>query len=205
MCWCALDADCHVDSLLRFANPVASPLRSGSGWIQDPNQGFTATGAVFSDDRRHRYTLWRRWNHFGPGERIIAYVGLNPSTADEAKNDPTVKRCVNRAQAAGFDGMVMLNLFGYRATDPREMKDFPEPVGLHNDDAISAVAEIAEKIVCCWGTHGRFKARDESVLGLLRPFSKKLCCLGLTVRGQPKHPLYLKSDTPFTPFSEVLI
>jgi hypothetical protein len=84
---------------------------------------FDEAGAAFSEDRRHRYELWRIWDR---KVRKMVVIGLNPSTADETKNDPTIRRCINFAQRERCGGLVMLNLFGFRATDPKVMKLEPK-------------------------------------------------------------------------------
>lgn len=155
----------------------------GMAWIEG-----TPTGAVFSDCRVYRYTLWRRWGDGG----LCSFVGLNPSTADESKNDNTVTRCITFARDWGFGGMVMLNLFGLRSTDPKGLKRVRDPVGLENDAALLAVAELSSQVVCCWGNHGEYRGRGFVVQRMLSRFP--LWHLGLTKRGCPKHPLYLPRD-----------
>ena len=103
------------------------------------------SGAIFSPCRTWRYTLTRDWL-LGNGERV-AFIGLNPSTADETLDDPTIRRCINYAKAWGYSGMTMLNLFGYRATDPEDMKAFREPIGPENDAHIIAEAGKAEEAI----------------------------------------------------------
>lgn len=85
---------------------------------------------IFSPCREYRYTLYREW---APGDKVVMFIGLNPSTADEVNNDPTVRRCINYAKQWGYTGMYMTNIFAYRATDPNVMKAHPEPVGAEND------------------------------------------------------------------------
>lgn len=160
-------------------------------------------GATFNHNETHRYILWRVWNY--PTEcapRMRAYIGLNPSTADEEIVDPTVCRCVTRAMNDGFDGMFMLNLFAFRATDREEMKRHPEPIGSLNDWLIDEVCcHYADQIVCCWGVDGAHLGRAAQVLDWLRPkYAAKLGCLGLTLKGQPKHPLYLPFANPVIAF-----
>lgn len=99
--------------------------------------------------------------------------------------------------AWGFDGMLMLNLFAFRATDPKNMKSFPLPVGVLNDNVIHEVQSTCDAVVCCWGSHGDWLNRGEKVRDDLRLMCReKLFHLGLTAGGQPKHPLYLKATTP---------
>jgi hypothetical protein len=147
-------------------------------------------GATFSPCRRYRYDLWRRW--IG-GEGYAMFIGLNPSTADEVQDDPTVRRCINYAKAWGYAGLCMTNLFGFRATDPRDMKAEPEPIGADNDATLCARAKDAGVVVAAWGVHGAHIGRADTVRGMI----PGLHCLRVTKEGCPAHPLYLpKTLTP---------
>ena len=133
----------------------------------------------------------------------MAFIGLNPSTADEESNDPTVRRCMQFAQMYGYSGMVMLNAFAYRATDPKVMKAFDSPVGPLNDDAILWMSLRVARVVCCWGVHGSYLDRGRQLVKMLRRNSDvPLWHLGLTKHGHPKHPLYLSGKTPLLRWSE---
>ena len=103
--------------------------------------------AKFSACRTYRYTLWRIW---GGGKRFVQFIGLNPSTADEFKNDPTVRRCIIYAKDWGFDGICMTNLFAYRSTNPAVMKKQAEPIGEENDEWLLEIASRSELIVAAW-------------------------------------------------------
>ncbi len=107
--------------------------------------------AKFSNDRKYRYELWRRWK---PGGEYAAFICLNPSTADETADDPTVRRCIDYSQRWGYHAFCMLNLFAFRATDPRVMKAAIAPVGAFNDEAIRRVADGAGIVVAAWETMG---------------------------------------------------
>lgn len=139
---------------------------------------------LFSPCRTYRYTLWREW--IG-GEGYAMFVGLNPSTADETQDDPTIRRCIAFAKAWGYSGLCMTNLFAYRATLPENMKAAADPVGPENDAHLMAMADSAGVIVAAWGVHGAHQGRDAAVLRLL----PDLYCLALTKDGHPGHPLYL--------------
>ena len=144
-------------------------------------------GAEFSSDRIHRYTLWRIWNR---EKKYAAFVGLNPSTADEYKNDPTVTRCINYAKDWGFGGMYMLNIFGFRSTDPKNLYTTDDPVGPENDFHIKRISAEAGITIAAWGNHGELNNRGKRVRKLLAdPY-----CLKLTKNGNPGHPLYLRKD-----------
>lgn len=146
--------------------------------------------ARFSIDRKYRYALWRIWDKAKP---IIAFIGLNPSTADEIENDPTVRRCVNYAKREGGGGLVMLNIFAYRSTDPKVLKSGEiEPIGELNDYYIKKYSGMCEKIIAAWGTHGAIDNRGGNVIDMFP--NSSLLCFGLTKNGQPKHPLYMRAD-----------
>ena len=144
-----------------------------------------STHAKYSPCKGYRYTLTRKWDAERP---TIAFIGLNPSTATETHDDPTLRRCVNYARAWGAGGLVMLNLFAYRATDPREMKHHDAPVGDKNDQAIKQTCNKAFAVVAAWGNHGPHLGRSEAVLNMLQ--GVHLFCLGTTKENQPVHPLY---------------
>jgi len=155
------------------------------------------TGAQFSPCRTWRYALWRIWanqtNPEGLG-RYVAFIGLNPSTADETANDPTVTRCVNYARAWGYDGLYMLNIFAYRATDPKDMRAAADPIGPHNDNAIMMTCSMMELVVAAWGTYGEYRNRAKHVEQLLLEYKRQVHCLGVTKHGYPRHPLYVRKD-----------
>lgn len=155
--------------------------------------------AVYSPCMAYRYDLVRRWD---AGGRAALFIGLNPSTATEAQNDPTVERCERRARAMGFGAFRMGNIFALRATDPRDMRAHAEPVGALTDAHLRAAALWADLIVCAWGAHGIHLGREGAVINLLRATGKPLHVLGLTKAGAPRHPLYLPyaaTPQPWTP------
>jgi hypothetical protein len=149
-----------------------------------------STGATFSRDRRYRYRLWRCWD---PSRPLVAFCMLNPSTADERSDDPTIRRCIGFARDWGYGGVDIVNLFALRATDPRELRDARDPVGPWNDDHVIDAAERSALVVVAWGSHGAFRARDAEVLEVLSPRAR-LRALGWTQARQPRHPLYLRRD-----------
>lgn len=147
-------------------------------------------GAVFDPSRRYRYRLWRRW---ADGGEVVAFVMLNPSTADARRDDPTIRRCGGFARAWGFAAMTVVNLFALRATDPARLRRARDPVGRDNDRHILAAAGGCDALVLAWGNAGALGGRDRAVLALLA--GVRTDCLGLTGAGQPRHPLYLPRAT----------
>lgn len=145
--------------------------------------------AVYSDCERYRYLLTRVWN---PEGRRALFVMLNPSTATEYQNDPTVERCERRARTLGFGAFRVTNIFAYRATDPKVMRAQGDPVGPENDAAIVDSAQAwADQVICAWGSHGAHLGRGMAVERALRATGLPLFHLGLTQAGAPKHPLYI--------------
>lgn len=156
--------------------------------VRGHQKGDAASEAVYSPCEAYRYTLTRTWDPAGP--RAL-FVMLNPSTATEYQNDPTVERCERRARALGFGAFRVTNIFAFRATDPKVMRAVADPVGPANDAAIAESALWADRIVCAWGTHGAHKGRGPAVEALLRATGRALHHLGLSKDGHPKHPLYI--------------
>lgn len=163
----------------------------------------TDSGAMFSDDRKYRWLLWRVWDVAKPA---TMFIGLNPSTADETEDDPTVRRCIDFARRWGSGSLIMANLFGWRSTDPSVLPRLSNPVGVDNWRIVQEAGKQAATAVAAWGTHGTLFAND---LGFhhqwnARPELPRLQCLGVNADGTPKHPLYiaaatLPSDYPIRP------
>jgi len=151
-------------------------------------KGDARSVALYSDCENFRYELTRVWD---PAGAKTLFVMLNPSTATEIQNDPTVERCERRARALGFGAFRVCNIFAYRATDPKNMRAQADPVGAHNDAAILAACDWADQVICAWGTHGEHRLRGPEVEALLRNQNKPLYHLGLSKAGHPKHPLYI--------------
>lgn len=160
--------------------------------IRAHQKGDAASEAVYSDCEAYRYALTRAW---GAGPKAL-FVLLNPSTATEVQNDPTVERCERRARALGFGAFRVVNIFAYRATDPRALRTARDPVGPGNDTALVDAVAWADQILCGWGGHGAHLGRGLAVEAVLRKTGVPLFHLGLTKDGQPKHPLYIGYAIP---------
>lgn len=146
-----------------------------------------ASVAVYSDCGAYRYRLSRRW---GSG-RTVNFIMLNPSVADEQKNDPTVERCERRARFMGFGGFSVTNIFAWRDTDPRAMRRAPAPEGPENNSVLLAEAASAHQAIAAWGTHGAHRNRGPQTEVILRDAGILLFHLGLSRHGHPRHPLYV--------------
>jgi hypothetical protein len=145
-----------------------------------------SSDAIFSPCRKYRYVLWRRWSNDWSSNYAM-FVGLNPSTADETQDDPTIRRCIKFVKDWGYSGLCMANLFAYRATDPKDMIASADPIGLENDKYLLEYAARAGIIVAAWGNYGTHHNRHIYVKKML----SNLHCLRLTKLGMPWHPLYL--------------
>ena len=151
-------------------------------------KGDAPSTAVYSDCERYRYSLTRVWDH--QADKVL-FVMLNPSTATEVQNDPTVERCEQRARALGFGGFCVTNIFAWRDTDPRKMRAASEPIGPENDAAILEACDWCDQVIAAWGNHGAHLSRGLQVEALLRASGRVMLHLGLSKAGHPKHPLYI--------------
>lgn len=144
---------------------------------------------VFSPCRTYRYSLRKVWEANRP---CLAWVGLNPSTADEQKLDPTLKRIEAFSRAWGFGAFLMLNLFAFRSPHPEKMLAAADPVGPGNDEALKLASLSCGKVVACWGNtagHPLTSARAGAVAQLLLGEFSEVWRIGSTMDGSPKHPL----------------
>jgi len=160
-------------------------------------------GATFSLDRAYRYRLWRDWD---ASKGRCAFIGVNPSTANETDSDHTIAKEVGFAQRWGFGGIVKVNLFGLVSTDVTGLLRATDPVGPDNDDHLSEVISSSKRIVWCWGKHPpRVKslvAKRLFVLSLTEWWvhmqrGKEVGTFGRNGDGSPRHPLMLPYSTPF--------
>lgn len=194
---------------------------------------YVNAGADISPDGRYRYRLWREWRNWpdpahwtwwndeagrpvvdGAGEHLgrpksVLFVMLNPSTADGETDDPTISRCVNFARSWGYDRLEVVNLFAYRATDPKDLlklEHTDDPVGPRNSTVVAALMEDREdffasgvdRVVCAWGAHGGHLGQDETMLGWLGDCPR--FALKLSKHGHPGHPLYLPANSQLVEF-----
>ncbi len=159
--------------------------------------------AVLSRDGRYRYALTRIWD---PDAATVVFIMLNPSTADALTDDPTIRRCQGFARHWGAGGLLALNRFALRATDPRALKTATDPVGPANDSAITQLlsqqSETGGPVVAAWGNHGSLLGRAATVTVTVTGLGVRLWSLGCTGSGQPRHPLYLPADAPLIAFPE---
>jgi len=151
----------------------------------------------FSECRKYRYTLRR---DFLTGTDKVAFVMLNPSTADVQLDDPTTRRAVAFAQRFDCRKYLAVNLFALRSTDPKGLKAVDDPVGPKNDAYLLAAAQWADEMIVAWGAGGEYLGRNKKVIKLLN--GRHLWCLGRTKHGHPRFPLYLAKATDFEQFPD---
>jgi hypothetical protein len=139
---------------------------------------------VISECGDYRYALWRKWDERLP---TVLFVGLNPSTADDTHDDPTVRRCIGFAKRWGYGSLALANLFALRATDPRQLRCVSDPVGPDNDRWLHALSDEANLRIVAWGAAPIARARGATIL----PRLGEVFALGTTAGGEPRHPLYI--------------
>ena len=161
---------------------------------------FLERDAVISDCGKYRYLLRRAWDHAKP--RAL-FVMLNPSTADAEIDDATIRSCARLCRGMGYGSFEVVNLFGWRATDPKELAAAPDPIGPDNDRIISAAIERCDVAICAWGAFQMAPRRAREVWTEIKSRRPAAYCLGRTQSGAPKHPLYIKSGTPLQIFAGV--
>lgn len=169
-----------------------SPLNLGGGQGSVPcmierqaNQDGTRSTAWYSPCEAYRYGLRRVWE---PAGAEVLYIMLNPSTATELQNDPTIERCQRRAKALGFGAMRIANLFAYRATRPEDLRRAADPSGPENADLLAAWSGQSAMTLAAWGVHGDLHCAGPRMATVLQGDVRHL---GLTKAGHPRHPLYV--------------
>lgn len=152
--------------------------------------------AVISECGRYRYQLQRPATVANPTTAPAVFCMLNPSRADAEIDDPTIRRCRGFADRWDCAGLVVVNLYALRATDPRELlrAGHAAAVGPENDGWLRYVALHAGDIVCAWGANAGID-RVRQAVDIFRSARARMWCLGTTKDGQPRHPLYVRGDT----------
>ena len=152
--------------------------------------------ALISPCGQYRYSLVRQWDNSKP---YLPFVMLNPSIADAKQDDPTIRRCMSFARREGAGGIVVVNLYALRSTDPKRLRNADDPVGPLNGrviyDAATVAAEAGVPVICAWGVNDITQAAG-GALAQAREAGAQIMCLGKTGGGHPRHPLYVKGDQP---------
>jgi hypothetical protein len=157
------------------------------------------SGAIFSPDKRYRYVLYRKW---GTGGKRLNSIGLNPSTADHKNDDPTIHKDVDFARRFGYDELYKLNAHALISSNPRILlSPNTDVVGPENDKYLKSVQG---DVLLCWGSWGKLDTGAiQARLNLIKTYFPNAYCLGINKDGEPKHPLYLPSDTKLIRYKEV--
>lgn len=158
--------------------------------VQEHNAKGVWSQAYYDTGKLYRYAMVRRWQE----APHCTWVMLNPSTATERENDPTVRRCEGFSRQWGFGGYAVVNLFAYRSTDPRELGRITDPIGRDNDSMIIEMTRRAGRIVVAWGADKMAVGRGARVTQMLTNLDLTLWCLGATAAGMPRHPLYIPNS-----------
>lgn len=147
-------------------------------------------GAIFSEDRLYRYTLYRKWETLAdhPRQGPVVFILLNPSVANEMLNDPTIRRCMGFGNKWGFCEMYVMNLFAFCATKPKDLFLANDPIGVDNDKWLREIHNRGGFMVAAWGRHGEYRGRDKVVMKMLTNLHQ------IGEAEYPRHPLYLKGD-----------
>lgn len=159
--------------------------------------------AVISDDGVYRYRLDRELEShslLAKDFRPLVFCMLNPSTADATLDDPTIRRCVGFAQRENAPRLTVVNVYAYRATDPKVMLLAHDPVGPENIHHILDAVKAGKRLVCAWGVNAG-SIDVSNLVSLLKAEGVELLCLGTTKDGHPRHPLYVRADQPLIPWS----
>ena len=159
---------------------------------------FTSSGASFSgENKEYRDILWRLWDD---KQRPLIFIGLNPSTADAETDDPTVHTLTVRARREGFGGLVVMNLYSFRATEPKDLLKQKDPVGPENHKTLLRFITKNHEVLAGWGDSLPDKHRANRVINLLVSTKAKLTTLGFTKADNPRHPLYIRITSPRQPW-----
>jgi hypothetical protein len=152
------------------------------------------SSAFISECGKYRYELRRTWDESRPK---VMFIMLNPSTADAEIDDPTIRRCVGFAKSWGYGGILVGNLFAYRATEPKTLLTVNDPIGRENLTHLKVMYNESDTAICAWG-NGKLVEKLGKKFGEdykpLSGFLGRIYYLELANDGTPKHPLYLKGD-----------
>lgn len=163
----------------------------------DQTPAIQKSGAIISECGLYRYRLWRIWDE----ERaFLVWIMQNPSTADAVDDDPTIRKCIGFSERAGYGGIVVMNVFAWRAADERELLKAPDPIGPENWDYLIGATNIrlGSRVVAAWGN--RFGPKRKSIFRDAYCHAAAACvqqgavCLGTTKSGDPKHPLFVSYE-----------
>lgn len=140
----------------------------------------------------YRYLLTRCFRD--DNDKCLAFIMLNPSTADEKVNDRTISKCISFSKSFGYDGIVVVNLYALRSTDPKNLLTHKDPVGPSNEEYLKYIADNYDMAICAWGNNAK-EDRVKQFINIFKNSKCQLMCLGINKNGSPKHPLYVRSNS----------
>lgn len=154
------------------------------------------SGAYFDATAKHRLRLWREWDANDP---VMVFIGLNPSTADAERDDPTIRRCIGFAKREGAGRLEMLNLYSLRTPSPRVLRASTHRLHPQIDEVMRDVLcwPRVKWVVAAWGVLTDAEREREAAV---KKLAGTMSCLGTTQGGFPRHPLYLPRDSALTQF-----
>ena len=155
--------------------------------------------AILSECGTYRYLLQRSWD---VQLQAVCFIMLNPSTADDKKDDPTIRRCIGYAQKFGYGSLYVVNLFALRATNKTEIQTTENPIGPENDQWIEQLSKKTDCIIAAWGNDGKYLNRSQDILKKLSQEGRIVYCLKISKQNEPCHPLYLKKESVLLPLRE---
>lgn len=157
---------------------------------KDESTEIVSKYAMLSPCLQYRFALSRAWK---PNKKVMGFIMLNPSTADDKIDDPTIKKIMGIANLQGYGALLVANLFALRSPQPKALYHAQDPIGPSNDYWINQVVRWSNIVVCAWGNHGSFKNRGSYVKGIVP--SPKRFVFGFNKNGEPTHPLFLSPTT----------
>lgn len=164
--------------------------------MPDATPMYLYRSAHISTGGLYRWSLTRIWDS---GRPLMVWVMLNPSTADGSVDDPTIRRCIGFARAWGYGGIVVVNLYALRSSDPKALWAHPDPVGPRNDAYLRRIARDPRfrLVMLAWGANapGAREAQAMRILTDCYAHGGQLAVLGWTRDNHPRHPLYVRADT----------
>jgi hypothetical protein len=155
-----------------------------------------ASGATFDSSETHRFVLWRSWAEQERG-KMVMFIGLNPSTANQTKDDPTIRRVMGMAKSWGYNGIYMLNLFSFVSAYPEKIPHLELMHG-KNMHYLRQSASLSDKIVFAWGNFKKAQIAGRHVTEMF----PDAYALHINKNGSPKHPLYVKKDVQLIKFNQ---
>lgn len=159
---------------------------------------FLERDAVISECGTYRYLLRRTWDHSKPRALVIM---LNPSTADAEIDDATIRSLIRLLRGLSYGSFEVVNLFAFRATDPKALFNVTDPVGPRNLAIVEAAVGRCDIAICAWGAHPMARGASIDIRNAIRAIRPAMYCFGRTKNGDPKHPLYIKSGTALEHYS----